>query len=106
MATSLAKLIENLNEFSEISKFYKDDLLKLLLRKGVYPYDFVNSLERLNDTSLPPKEAFYSKLNDEHISDSDYEHAQKVWETFGIQSMREYHNLYLTIRCPLVSRCL
>ena len=95
MATSLAKLIENLNEFSEIKKFYKDDLLKLLLRKGVYPYDFVNSLERLNDTSLPPKEAFYSKLNDEHISDSDYEHAQKVWKTFGIQSMREYHNLYL-----------
>ncbi|XP_072039716.1 uncharacterized protein [Amphiura filiformis] len=65
------------------------------MRKGVYPYDHVNSLEKLQETSLPPKDAFYSKLNEEHISDEDYEHAQKVWDTFGMKTMREYHDLYL-----------
>ncbi|XP_072046800.1 uncharacterized protein [Amphiura filiformis] len=95
MAAGLGKLVENLDEFSELPKFYQDEQLQLLLRKGVYPYDHVNSLEKLQETSLPPKDAFYSKLNEEHISDEDYEHAQKVWDTFGMKTMREYHDLYL-----------
>jgi hypothetical protein len=61
-----------------LKKYYEGDKLNLLLRKGVYPYDYVNSLEKLNETSLPPKEAFYSNLNEEGISDSDYEHAQNL----------------------------
>ncbi|XP_072017519.1 uncharacterized protein [Amphiura filiformis] len=95
MAAGLGKLVENLDEFSELPKFYQDEQLQLLMRKGVYPYDHVNSLEKLQETSLPPKDAFYSKLNEEHISDEDYEHAQKVWDTFGMKTMREYHDLYL-----------
>ncbi|MEW8548359.1 MAG: hypothetical protein AB2693_33055, partial [Candidatus Thiodiazotropha sp.] len=50
-----------------------------LLRKGVYPYEYVDSFERFNETTLPPIEAFYSKLTDETISQKDYEHAQRVW---------------------------
>jgi len=50
-----------------------------LLKKGVFPYDWFDSFEKVNETKLPPKEKFYSKLNDSEISDSDYEHAQKVW---------------------------
>lgn len=51
----------------------------ILTIKGVYPYDYVSSsMEKLNETQLPPKSEFYSKLNNENISDSDYEHAQKV----------------------------
>ncbi|XP_072047131.1 uncharacterized protein [Amphiura filiformis] len=95
MAAGLGKLVENLDEFSELPKFYQDEQLQLLFRKGVYPYDHVNSLEKLQETSLPPKDTFYSKLNEEHISDEDYEHAQKVWDTFGMKTMREYHDLYL-----------
>ncbi|XP_072033622.1 uncharacterized protein [Amphiura filiformis] len=95
MAAGLGKLVENLDEFSELPKFYQDEQLQLLLRKGVYPYDHVNSLEKLQETSLPPKDTFYSKLNEEHISDEDYEHAQKVWNTFEMKTMREYHDLYL-----------
>ena len=95
MPTSLEKLVGNLNEFKEMKKLYKDDQLNLLLRKGVYPYDYVSCLEKLDDTNLPPKEAFYNKLNDENISNSDYEHAQNVWKTFDIKNMREYHDLYL-----------
>ena len=69
----------------------------LLLRKGVYPYDYMDSPERMNETQLhvPPKNAFYSILNDSHITDDDYEHAQEVWKEFNMNSMKDYHDLYL-----------
>jgi hypothetical protein len=97
MASGLESLVNNLDkgEFSNMKRFYKGKQLDLLLRKGVNPYDYVDSLAKLNDTQLPPKEAFYSKLNDTGISDADYKHAQEVWEEFGIKTMREYHDLYL-----------
>ena len=47
------------------------------------------------EESLPDKEYFYSELNKEHITDEDYAHAQKVWDTFNIKSLREYHDLYV-----------
>ena len=50
----------------------------LLLRKGAYPYEYKDSWERFKEESLPDKESFYSELNNEHITDEDYEHAQKV----------------------------
>ena len=67
----------------------------LLTRKGVYPYDYVSSIEKLAETQLPPKDQFYSKLNDEEISDDDYHHAINVWQTFGCKTIRDYHDLYL-----------
>jgi len=57
-------------------------------------YDYMDSLDRLNKTKLPPKEAFYSKLVDASISDEDYEHAQTVWKEFGCTTLRDYHGLY------------
>ena len=71
------------------------DNVELLLRKGVFPYDYVTKLEKLSKTQLPPKEEFYSKLNDEDISDEDYQHAINVWSTFRCQTIRDYHDLYL-----------
>ena len=53
----------------------------LLYRKGIFPYKYMNVWERFEETSLPGKEKFYRKLNDEHVSDEEYEHAKKVWET-------------------------
>ena len=50
----------------------------MLLRKGVYPYEYADSWERFHETSLPPKESFYSELNLENISDKDYSHVQKA----------------------------
>ena len=67
----------------------------MLLRKGVYPYEYMDSWERFNETSLPPKESFYSELNLEDISDKDHSQAQKVWEEFGIRNLVEYHDLYV-----------
>ena len=54
----------------------------------------MNSLERLKETQLPPREAFYSKRNDEGISDENYAHAGKVWETFEMKTLKDYHDLY------------
>ena len=67
---------------------------ELLLRKGVYPYEYMDSWERFADTRLPPRASFYSKLTGNHISDEDYAHAQNVWEVFGCQNMGEYCDLY------------
>ena len=80
MATSLDKLVNNLskNAFNNVKRFYAEDKLDLLTRKGVYPYEYMNSPEKLRETQLPPKEAFYSRLNDEGISDENYAHAQEV----------------------------
>ena len=66
-----------------------------LLRKGVYPYEYMDSWEKFDETSVPPKEAYYSKLNEEGISDADYAHVQKVWEVFEIKNQGEYHDLYV-----------
>ena len=51
-------------------------------------------MKKLDETSLSPKEAFYSNLTGERITDEDYQHAQTVWKEFSIESMKDYHNLY------------
>ena len=56
---------------------------------------YIDSWERFNETSLPPKESFYSELNLEDISDKDYLHVQKVWDVFEIKNLGEYHDLYV-----------
>ena len=96
MSASLDKLVNNLpkDDFNNLKRYYAEDKLSLLTRKGVYPYEYMDSLEKLKETKLPPKEAFYSRLNDEGISDEDYTHAQKVWETFEMKTLKDYHNLY------------
>ena len=66
----------------------------MLLRKSVYSYEDMDNWEKFDETTLPPKEAFYSKLNLKGISNEDYAHAQKVWEVFGIRNRGEYHDLY------------
>ena len=67
----------------------------LLTRKGVYPYEYINSWERFEETQLPPISAFYSNLNMSLISEEDYQHAQRVWKEFGIRDLGDYHDLYL-----------
>ena len=67
----------------------------LLLRKGVYSYEYMDRWERFKEESLPDKEYFYSELNKEHITDEDYAHVQIVWDTFNIKNLGEYHDLYV-----------
>ena len=88
---------EIITRFPNTYKFCNKDLNKfvLLLRKGVYPYEYMDSWERFNETSLPPKEAFYSNLELEGTTDEDYIHAQKVCDVFGLEKFGEYHELYV-----------
>ena len=91
-------MVDDLKEkFPRTYKFSSDDINKfvLLLRKGVYPSEHMNSWERSNETLLPPKKPFYSELSLEDIKDKDYLHPQKVWEEFEIRSLGEYHDLYV-----------
>ena len=96
MAASLDSLVNNLPEdaFNNLKKYYTGDKLSLVKRKGVYPYEYMDSLERFKETKLPPKEAFYSRLTEEDISDEDYTHAKKVWKEFKMEHFQDYHNLY------------
>ena len=93
---SQIELIELIEKFPNVYQFCNRDPNKfsLLLRKGVYPYEYMDSCEKFNKTELPDKESFYSELNKEGITDEDYAHAQKVWNTFGIKNVGEYHDLY------------
>ena len=88
---------ELIKRFANTYEFCNGDTNKfiLLLRKGVYPYEYMDSWERFTETSLPDKKAFYSKLNLEDITDKDYEHAQKVWSVFEIKNQGEKHDLYV-----------
>ena len=67
----------------------------LLLRKGVYPYEYMNDWDRFNEEKLPNKSDFYSTLNMEDISEIDYRHALKVFNKFNIKNLGEYHDLYV-----------
>ena len=86
-----------IQRFANIYEFYNGDLNKfiLLLRKGVYPYEYIDSWQRFDETSLPDKEAFYSNLNMEDIMDTDYIHANKVFKKFKLTHLGEYHDLYV-----------
>ena len=83
--------------FKNTYEFCKHDNNKflLLLRKGVYPYKYMDSFERLKETSLPEYENFYSEWGQSNITKRDYEHAQKVWTTFSINNMKEFQDLYV-----------
>ena len=93
LQTSLANLVANLQaeDFINTKKIFPNNT-NLLTRKGVYPYDYVSSLSKFDETKLPPRE---EKLNDEDITDEEYQHALNVWSTFNCSNIRDYHNLYL-----------
>ena len=98
MSSNLDSLTKNLVRggkklfgFEDYSELQYD----LLTRKGVYPYEYVNSWDRFNETQLPPIDAFYSNLNMSSIGKEDHQRAQRVWEEFGIHNLGNYHDLYL-----------
>ena len=97
MGSSLDKLVSNLPKDDQIytSKAFKGKRLNLMSQKGVYSYDFMDSFEKFNQMEQPNKDQFYSILNDQHVTDDEYDHANKVWNTFMIKTMGEYHDLYL-----------
>ncbi|XP_057305351.1 uncharacterized protein LOC130642280 [Hydractinia symbiolongicarpus] len=110
MASSLEKLVNNLDD--EQCKnlrwyFNEDDIFKLMRKKGVYPYAYMNSWQQFEETELPPLEAFYSKLDMNGINDEEYEHVQKVWNAITLNGpetiMGDYHDVYLVTDVVLLT---
>ena len=97
MSSSLDKLVSNLPKeaFKYTSEEFTGTKLSLMSQKGVYPYDHMDSFEKFDQMELPTKEQFYSILNDQHITNDEYNHARKVGKAFNIKTMGEYHDLYL-----------
>ena len=99
--TSLDTLVQNLakegtDKFPSLkTHFPNPQQLALLLRKGVYPYSYMDHVNKFEELQLPSKEHFFNILKQEPISDQDYTHAQNVWNTFQMQNLGEYHDLYL-----------
>ncbi|XP_039291050.1 uncharacterized protein LOC120352832 [Nilaparvata lugens] len=98
LVTNLVKSASNPEDLSKVlphtAKVFGNKL-SLVSRKGVFPYDYCDSWQRLEETLLPPKEAFFSKLTDRSVSSDDYEHAQTVWNQFSCRTLGEYSDLYL-----------
>ncbi|XP_053596181.1 uncharacterized protein LOC128668048 [Microplitis demolitor] len=98
MASGLEKLASYLTyNDKQITRMYYSDheQFSLATRKGVFPYEYIDSIVKLNEDKLPKKSYFYSKLNDNNISDEDYDHAKLVWSKFNIKTLGEYSDLYL-----------
>ena len=97
MSASLDKLVSNLpkEDLKHTSEDFTGDKLSLMSQKGAYPYDYMDCFEKFNQTELPTKDEFFSVRNDQHITNKEYDHARKVWETFNLKNMGEYHDLYL-----------
>ena len=95
MSSSLDSLVKNLARGGGFEE-YNENQYKLLIRKGIYPYEYMTNWDKFKETKLPPREAFYSKLNMAGVREEDYEHARRVWKEFGLKDLGECHDLYLT----------
>ena len=96
LASSLEALVNNLpkDAFKNLLKYFTPKQAEILKQKGFYPYEYMDSEKKFNDTKPPPQGAFYSKLSGKGISDKNYKHAWNVWNTFKMKTFKEYHELY------------
>ena len=86
-----------LKRFANIYEFCNEDIKKfiLLLRKGVYPYEYMDSWKIFDEISLSNKESFYSSLNMEDITDVDHRHVKRVFKNLNNKNLGNYHDLYV-----------
>ena len=104
MSFSLEKLVDATDKADfKITKIEFGDKTDIILRKGVYPYEYINRLDRFNKTKLPPIEKFYSTLNNEGIRKDDYAHAKNVRKLFNCNFLGDYHYLYLKTDVTLLA---
>ena len=97
MSSSLDNLTKNLPDdaFIFTQQEFSGEQLNLMKQKGTYPYDYMDSFQKFNNTQLPIKKDFFSILYNQHITHEQYNHAQTVWNTFDLKTMGDYHDLYL-----------
>ena len=97
MNSSIDSLVKNLsdNYFKYLSEDFSGEFLKLVKEKGVYPYEYMDSFKTFSENKLPDRSKFFSSLKHECISEKDYLKAVDVWNVLKINTMGDYHDLYL-----------
>jgi hypothetical protein len=114
ISTSLEKLVNGLKGVNDDDKCFKvfnkefdisNELKELLKMKGVFPYDWYNSDEKLLEQQLPKKEDFYSMLNNENCSEENYNRAKRVYELSRCKNFKDYLDLYLKTDVILLADC-
>ena len=118
MPQSLSNLVDNLaelnknllanaliNRFSNTYKLSDNNIekFKLLLRKGVYPYEYMRSWKNVKEPVPLDRKYYYSEFNDTNISDDDLEHVKKVCNAFNITNLGDYHGLYVSLDVALLA---
>ena len=110
MASSLDSLVNNLVKRGKKLfgldvnyDFCRAGSYDLVTRNGVYPYEYMDSWDKFDETELPPIECFYSELTESGISEEDYEHAKKFWNEFNLRNLGDYHDLYLQVDMILLA---
>lgn len=109
MASSLGNLAANLPDdgFRHLSMHVSSELLPPLLKqKWIFPYEYVTSWDKLEDSALPPRKAYHSSLTKTMVCPGDYQHAQRVWEAAGVTTLGEYRDLYLKMDVLLLADVL
>jgi len=104
MPSSLMKLTENLRigDLIETKKIVPSSKMELVLRKGVFPYDYIDGLHRFDEKSLPTPDKFKSKFNDSEISMEDYQHALRVWNEMEMKTLGDYSDFYVKLDVTLL----
>ena len=104
LLSSLDKLVKGSDELPIMGRMMpEENKRQLLLKKGIYPYEYMDSFERFHETQLPEKEKFYSSLSGQGITDEDFARAKQVWETFGCRNLGDYHDLYVATDSMLLA---
>ena len=96
MNSSQDSLVKNLsdNDFKYLSGEFSGEFLKLVKKKGVYSYEYMDSFKKFSENKLPNRCNFFSSLKDKYISKKDYLKADNIWNMFKMNTMGDYHDLY------------
>ncbi|CAB4023342.1 Gastrula zinc finger, partial [Paramuricea clavata] len=97
MASSLEALVSNLSpeDFKIVGQRWQGEDFDLVRQKGIFPYEYLDDISKLDTEGLPSKDKFYSSLYESEVKEEDYQRALKVWDHFKMKTMRDYHDLYL-----------
>ena len=97
LKVSLDNVAGNLqdSDFKHLLSEFQKDKLELLIKKDAYPYEWVDSYRKFIYPRLPPKESFYSSIDDGHISNEQFSYLKLVWNKFRFKTFRDFHNHYL-----------
>ena len=105
MNAALDTLAKNLpsNKFKNLEEWFSGKKLELAKRKGIFPYDWFDSIDKLKCDKLPPIEDFYSTLYETNITREEYNFALEVWKEFGCETFKDYVEIYNLIDTLLLA---